>query len=208
MKPKRFVVALTGGIGSGKSSALAQFKRCGAVTVSSDDVARAQARPGGVGYRAIVRAFGRGVVAAGGLIDRRALGAKVFRNVAARRRLERATHPFILREIERRVSAAKGVVVVDVPLLFEKNLQNRFDAVVVVACSPQEQERRVSRRDGLTPADVRRRMRAQWALSRKTRRADLTIVNDGSKVDLARKVRFAHRGLALLYGGTPNGNPD
>ena len=208
MKPKRFVAALTGGIGSGKSSALAEFERCGAATVSLDQIAREQARPGRDGYKSILRAFGRGILDKKGRIDRRKLGESVFQNAAARRKLERVTHPSILRELERCLSRMNGVIVVDVPLLFEKNLQDRFDATLLVACPPSEQVRRVMRRDKLSAAEVRRRIRAQLPLDEKRRRADFTLDNDAAPAALRAKVRAAHAGLALLYGGTPNGNAD
>lgn len=208
MKPKRFVAALTGGIGSGKSSALAEFERCGASTLSLDQIAREQSRPGRDGYKSILRAFGRGVLDGKGNIDRRKLGEFVFQNAAARRKLERATHPLILRELERCLSRMSGVIVVDVPLLFEKNLQDRFDATLLVACPPAEQVRRVMRRDKLSAAEVRRRVRAQLPLDEKRRRADFTLDNDAAPAALRAKVRAAHAGLALLYGGTPNGNAD
>jgi dephospho-CoA kinase len=208
VRPRRFVVGLTGGIGTGKSSALAEFERRGLATVSLDRIAREQARPGRAGHLAIVRAFGRGVLAPSGEIDRRALGARVFRDAAARRRLERATHPAILREMDRLVRRLKGVVVVDAPLLFEAGLKDRFDAVLLVACSPAEQVRRVSRRDRLPAAEARRRARAQWPLAAKRRLSDMTLDNDGTPAALRAKVREAAAGLALLYGGTPNGNAD
>jgi dephospho-CoA kinase len=208
VKPKNFVVGLTGGIGTGKSSALAEFERCGAATVSLDRLAHEQAKPGREGYRAIVRAFGKGVLGADGRIDRRALGERVFRSPAARRTLEKATHPSILREMERLVGRLTGVVVVDVPLLFEKKLQRYFDATILVSCRPGPQLRRVVRRDGLTAAQARRRMKAQLPLGAKRRLADRTIDNDGSPAALRAEVSRTHAGLALLYGGTPNGNPD
>jgi dephospho-CoA kinase len=208
MRPKRFVVGLTGGIGTGKSSALAEFERLGASTVSLDRIAREQAEPGREGYRAIVRAFGKGVLGADGAIDRRALGERVFRDKSALRRLERAAHPPIFRELKRRVAGLKGVVVVDVPLLFEKKLQDRFDATLVVSCRRAEQARRVARRDRFTPAEARRRIEAQWPLDAKKRLADFTLDNDGTPAALRAGVRAAHAGLALLYGGTPNGNAD
>ena len=208
MKPRRFVVGLTGGIGTGKSSALAEFEELGAATLSLDHLAREQAKPGREGWKMIVKAFGRGILDASGKIDRRGLGARVFRREAARRKLERATHPAILREMSRLVSRMKGVVVVDVPLLFEKSLQERFDATLLVACRPAEQVRRVVRRDKLSAAEARRRIKAQWPLKDKRRLADLTLDNDGTPVRLRAQVRAAHAGLALLYGGTPNGNAD
>ncbi len=208
MKPPRFVVGLTGGIGTGKSTALAEFSRRGAAVVSLDEIARAQVGPGGAGWKMIVRAFGRGVLDASGEVDRRALGARVFRDAAARRRLERATHPLILRELDKRTARLSGVVVVDVPLLFEKRLERRFDATVLVACRPAEQLRRVRRRDRLSAAEAARRIRAQWPLRRKRARADFTLDNDASRKALNAQVRRLQAGLSLLYGGTPNGNAD
>lgn len=208
MKPKRFVAALTGGIGAGKSAVLAEFERRGAATVSLDRLAREQARPGRAGHRAIVRAFGRGILDENGAVNRRALGEKVFRDPAALRRLERATHPLILREMDRLVSRLRGVVVVDVPLLFEKKLEDRFDATLLVACPEAERVRRVVRRDGLKAAEVRRRAAAQMPEAAQRRRADFTLENDGTPAALRAKVRALHAGLSLLYGGTPNGNAD
>jgi dephospho-CoA kinase len=208
LRPKRFVVGLTGGIGTGKSSALEAFGRAGATTLSLDQVAHEQAKPGREGYLAIVRAFGKSVLQANGLIDRRSLGELVFRSPAALKKLERATHPSILREMEKLVGSMKGVVVVDVPLLFEKKLQNKFDATVLISSDPAAQRRRVTRRDGLTPVEVRRRMRTQLALGAKRRLADYTIDNNDTLSQLNVKVEKLHAGLSLLFGGTPNGNPN
>ena len=208
MRNKNFVVGLTGGIGTGKSSALESFEHAGASTISLDQIAHEQAKPGREGYRAILRAFGKNVVGAEGLIDRRALGEKVFRSPAALKKLERATHPIILREMERLVNSMKGVVVVDVPLLFEKKLQKYFDATVLIACKPAAQLRRVTKRDGFTPVEARRRIKAQLPLARKRVLADHTIDNDKDLIALRANVDAAHAGLALLYGGSPNGNPD
>ena len=201
-------IALTGGIGTGKSSALVEFEKAGASTISLDQIAHEQAKPGREGYLAIVRAFGINIVGADGLIDRRALGEKVFKSPAALRKLERATHPSILREMERLVRSMKGVVVVDVPLLFEKKLQNKFDATVLISCKPAAQLRRVTKRDGFTPMEARRRMKAQLPLDRKRKLADHTIDNDKDLSALRANVNAVHAGLVLLYGGTPNGNPN
>lgn len=208
MKPKRFVVGLTGGIGTGKSTVLAEFDRLGAATVSLDQLAREQAKPGREGYKAVVRAFGRTVLDEDGRLDRVRLGELVFKNASARRKLEKATHPTILREMNRLVSALEGVVVVDVPLLFEAGLQKSFDATILVSSRPAQQLARVVKRDGLTSAQAKARIRAQWPLERKRRLADLTIDNLTTPAALKARVKAVHAGLQLLYGGTPNGNPD
>jgi len=187
---------------------LVEFEKAGASTISLDQIAHEQAKPGREGYLAIVRAFGINIVGADGLIDRRALGEKVFKSPAALRKLERATHPSILREMERLVRSMKGVVVVDVPLLFEKKLQNKFDATVLISCKPAAQLRRVTKRDGFTPMEARRRMKAQLPLDRKRKLADHTIDNDKDLSALRANVNAVHAGLVLLYGGTPNGNPN
>ncbi|HXT02406.1 MAG TPA: dephospho-CoA kinase [Elusimicrobiota bacterium] len=206
MRPKRFVVGLTGGIGTGKSSALAEFERAGASTLSLDQIAHEQAKPGREGYRAIVKAFGKNVVRADGRLDRRGLGEIVFKSPAALRRLEKATHPSILREMERLVGSMEGVVVVDVPLLFEKKLRKHFDATVLISSDLAAQRRRVTKRDGLSPMEARRRMKAQLPLRAKRRLADYAIDNDTTLSQLQVKVRRLHSGLSLLFGGTPNGN--
>lgn len=208
MKPKRFVVGLTGGIGTGKSTVLAEFEKAGASTLSLDQIAHEQARPGGDAYKAIVKAFGPEVLDGSLRIDRRKLGAKVFGSKAARTKLERVTHPLILKEAQKLISHLQGVVIVDVPLLFEARLGGLFDATLLVACRPAAQLKRVVRRDGLSAADARRRIAAQWPLARKRRLADFALDNDGTLADLRAKTRAVHAGLALLYGGTPNGNQD
>jgi len=204
----RFVVGLTGGIGTGKSSVLAEFERLGAATISLDQLAREQARPGRDGWSAIVCAFGRGILDRSGRIDRRALGIVVFRDPAARRRLERATHPLILKEMTRLISRLTGLVVVDVPLLFEKGLERHFDVTVLVSCRVSTQARRVIRRDGMSAAEVRRRMSAQWPTARKKALADFTISNDGTLAQLRAGVKSLHAVLTLFYGGMTNGNAD
>lgn len=200
MKPARFVVGLTGGIGTGKTTALAAFAALGTPTVSLDAIAHESARPGKPGWKAIKKAFPR-FVDEKGAVDRAALGAHVFSHAAARRRLEKATHPVILKEMERKLGRLKGVVVVDVPLLFEAGLRGRFDAAVLVAS--RRQLGRVTRRDGLSAADVRKRIAAQWPLARKRALADVTLDNDGTVAALKKRVKSLNAGLQLLYGGTP-----
>lgn len=200
MRPPRLLVGLTGGIGSGKSTALKAFSRRGTNTLSLDQIAREQARDGNDAWKAIKRAFPRFVDETGG-IDRKRLGSYVFARPSARKRLERVTHPLVLAEMRRLISRMHGVVVVDVPLLFEARLSRLFDVSVVV--STKRQFERVKRRDRLPAAEIHRRLKAQWPSSRKEKLADIVIDNDGTKSDLVKKVARLDAGLQLLYGGTP-----
>ncbi len=207
MKPKRFVVGLTGGIGTGKSTALKAFEAMGATTVSLDQIAKEQAKPGRPGYRAIVKVFGSCVLRADGAIDRALLGRAVFNDKRARLGLEKATHPLILKEMDELIKRLRGVVVVDVPLLFEKKLQKNFDATIVIACKPAKQLKRILNRDKLNGNEARARIKAQLPLSQKRKLADVTIDNDKDIASLQAKVNDYYNAIALLYRGTPNGNP-
>ena len=201
MKPARLVVGLTGGIGSGKSTALAEFKRGGAETIDLDEIAREQAKPGRAAYKAIVKDFGSCVLRADGAIDRALLGRVVFGDVRARKGLEGITHPLILKEMDQRIRAARGVVVVDVPLLFEKKLERRFDVTVCVAANDTKRLQRIMKRDGMSPAEARRRLKAQLPMKDKRNMSDVTISNDKTISALKASVRSYHAGLKLLHEG-------
>lgn len=206
MKPRHFVVGLTGSIGTGKSTALKTFDSLGAATVSLDQIAKEQAKPGREGYKAIVKNFGKCILKSDGTIDRALLGRVIFSDKRAKAGLERATHPLILKEMNELVGRMSGVVVVDVPLLFEKNLQKHFDATIVIACRPDNQLKRIMNRDGLDSKEARLRINAQMPLDEKRRMADVTIHNDKNIEQLEKVVHEYYAGLTLLHRGTPNGN--
>ncbi|MBI2385852.1 MAG: dephospho-CoA kinase [Elusimicrobia bacterium] len=208
MKPKRFVVGLTGGIGTGKSSALKAFERLGAATVCLDQIAKEQAKPGREGYRAIVKAFGPCILNDDKSINRALLGRVIFSDKRAKAGLERATHPSILKEMRRLIGKLEGLVVVDAPLLFEKNLQKDFDATMLISCKPQKQLQRIIKRDGLSSKEARLRIKAQSPLDQKRKLADVTIRNDKNIEDLNTEINSYHEGLTLLLGGLPHGNHD
>jgi dephospho-CoA kinase len=109
----------------------------GAATVCLDQIAKEQAKPGRDGYKAIVKAFGRCILKEDKSINRALLGRVIFSDKRAKLGLERATHPLILKEMKGLIGKLKGLVVVDVPLLFEKNLQKNFDATMLIACKPE-----------------------------------------------------------------------
>ncbi|MBI4375557.1 MAG: dephospho-CoA kinase [Elusimicrobia bacterium] len=191
-------IGLTGGIGTGKSTALRRLSALGCRTISLDEIARRQARPGGSAYGKLVRSFGRGILGRGKAIDRARLGRLVFRNERALRRLERLTHPAILAEMRRRLRETSGVVVADVPLLFEKRLQGEFDATVMIAARPSSQSRRIMARDGLGKAEARRRMSAQRPVSEKAELADVVIWNEGGLKDFESRIDQYYRAFRLM----------
>jgi len=177
-------VAVTGGIGTGKSVVLAQLAACGAPVVDADVLVH-EALRGGTPAAAEIRArFGEAVIAAGGDVDRARLGTIVFQDEQARRDLEAILHPAVYRAIEAwmRAQEADGapVAVVEIPLLFETGHETDFDCVVVTACDGEAQVRRAVGRAGMSEEDARRRIAAQWPLAEKVRRADFVVRTDGT----------------------------
>ena len=181
-------IGLTGGIGSGKSLVAGFFRELGAAVVDADAIAREVMAPGGPAYDAVMRAFGSGVIGADGMLDRKALAARIFGDTAARMQLNALTHPHIRRRLAgeaERLSAQPGVevVVLDIPLLLETTDGRylRLDGIVVVDATDEVRLARLSARDGLSPADTRMRLEAQMPLREKVARADWVIDNNGSR---------------------------
>lgn len=184
-------VALTGGIATGKSYCLAHFAELGVPVVDADKLARDAVAPGSAGLRAVVGRFGPEVLAADGSLDRAALGRIVFDDSRARAALEAIIHPEVYRHIREwfaNLPAGTRVALADIPLVFETGHNHDFDAVVVAACSPDEQVRRVMVRDGLSDRDARARLAAQWPIEEKVKRADHVIWTDRSFAETDRQV--------------------
>ena len=184
--------ALTGGIATGKSHVLASFARLGVPTIDADTLAHGAIAPGTPGAAAVLARFGTGLSLADGTIDRRALGAIVFADAEARRDLEAIVHPAVYGTITRwfaSLPVTTPYAVADIPLLFETNHQDDFDQVVVAACSPAEQLRRVMARDGLSEPDARARIDAQLPLESKIARADHVVWTTGTAEETTNQVR-------------------
>ena len=177
------IYGLTGGIGSGKSAAAAYFEDCGIPVVSADELSRVVVTPGSEGLSAVVAAFGEGVLSPQGELDRRKLGAVVFKDPTARVRLEGILHPRI-RDTFQDVLAAleatgNSMVVYEVPLLFENNLEKQMKAVILVSAPEDQRVARVIARDKLSADDVRARMAAQMDDTNRRARATHVLENDG-----------------------------
>jgi dephospho-CoA kinase len=174
-------VGLTGGIATGKSYVVRQFREAGVPVVDSDVLAREAVAPGTPGLAAIVDRFGSELLS-GGELDRARLGDIVFRDVDARRDLEAIVHPVVRRgvaEFFRALPPDTPLAIADIPLLYETHGERGFDKIIVVACAPETQLTRIMARDGLTRDAAERRVAAQLPVEEKVRRADYVIRTDG-----------------------------
>jgi dephospho-CoA kinase len=191
------VIGITGGIGSGKSTVADLLVARGAALVDTDRIAHALTEPGGAAIGAIREAFGDGVIAADGRMDRAAMRALAFDDPAARRRLEAILHPMIRARTQQAIeSAARDgapYVLVAVPLLVESgDWRGRYDRVLVVDCPPEVQVARVVRRNGLPREQVEAILAAQASRAQRLAAADDVIDNSGAPDALAAQVERVH----------------
>ena len=183
-------LGLTGGIGSGKSTVAAMFATLGAVVIDADAISRELVEPGQPALQALVDEFGDGIIAPDGSLRRSELANIAFQDRTATERLNAIMHPLIRAESERRLAAAasSGVVLYDMPLLFETDQVKLVDVVVVVDVPEALQVKRAVGR-GLDEEDVRRRMEVQVSRSLRVTEADFVIDNSGSLRATERQVR-------------------
>ena len=185
-------VALTGGIATGKSYVLEQFRRRGVPCLDADSLAHGVTAAGTEATSAIAARFGADILDAEGSIDRARLGSIVFADAGARRDLEALVHPGVYRAIAAGLRAfelvdAPSLAVVDVPLLYETGHADEFDRVVVTACAPEIQLARLLKR-GLGEDQARQRIAAQWPTEKKAARATFVIRTDGTFEETDRQV--------------------
>jgi dephospho-CoA kinase len=190
-------VGVTGGIAAGKSEVSARLATLGAVVIDADVLAREVVEPGTPALAEVVVAFGPAVLGEDGRLDRAVVGAQVFADPSARRRLESIIHPRVrARAAELEAQAPAGAVVVhDIPLLVESGQTGDFDAVVVVECPPRLQLRRLMSHRGLTSDEAAARIAAQADPEQRRAVADYVIDNRGSLELLDRQVSAVWRRL-------------
>ena len=175
-------VGLTGGLASGKSTVAGMFRDLGAVPIDADAIAHRLLAPGGRGVAPVTARFGT--------VDRKALGALVFADAAARADLNAILHPLIRDEIAKTVAELPiaSIALIDAALLVETGMYRGYDALIVVACEPETQLTRAIAR-GMPEADARARIAAQAPLAAKTAVADYVIDTEGAMEVTARQVR-------------------
>ncbi len=185
------IVALTGGIATGKSVVARMFMELGANVIDYDKLSRDVVRPHEPAWEDIVQWFGTDITLPDGSLDRVKLGSIVFADAARRKKLESFIHPRILqrqqeilRDIERRDPSA--IVIVDVPLLFEVKLDTNFNHIILVYAPADVQLERMKLRDGFTTEEAQSRIAAQYPIDEKLGRSDFVVHNEGD-LENARK---------------------
>jgi dephospho-CoA kinase len=180
------VIGLTGGIGCGKSTAAACFAELGFVVIDADRLAR-QVLESRVCVSQLRDRWGDACLDAQGVPDRRWIAAKVFADAAERAFLESITHPEVARLRREATADPSRDYVVEIPLLFEKDLAAGLSTVVVVACSDDVRRERLRIR-GLSDEEISARMASQLSLVEKVKRADVVFWNDGETAFLREQV--------------------
>ena len=200
----RFVVAVTGGVASGKSEVSRRFEALGVPVFDADLAARDALAPGTPGLAAVIHAFGPAVLAADGSLDRRAMRERVFRDETARRQLEAIVHPTVRERLRSQAEASPApYVLLAIPLLVEGGGRGRWpfiDRVLVVDVPEAVQLARLTARDGIDAALARDMLAAQASRAARLAEADEVIVNDGPLEALDAEVARLHRRYLGIAG--------
>ncbi len=188
------LIALTGGIGAGKSTVSAELSRLGACVIDSDKVSVRLMQPGEAAYCATVKEFGEQILCENGEIDRKALAEIVFSDKSRLEALNKITHPLIYREMQRLAALAdNSVVCMEIPLLFSTDCPIIFDMTVAVVAPRETRIERVMRRDGCTREQAEARIANQLPDEQMRSLADYVIENNGDVCSVNTKTAELYR---------------
>ncbi|MFH1081349.1 MAG: dephospho-CoA kinase [Pseudomonadota bacterium] len=190
-KDNRFLLGVTGGIASGKSTVVNMFKEKGALVIDFDLLARRVVEPDKPAWKNIVSCFGRQVLRKDRTLDRKKLADIAFKDMKKRKKIEAFTHPEIYGEFIRELAeitarTPEAIILVDIPLLIESNLQGLFHKTLVVYTPEEQQRGRLVKRDGISRDEAAGRLKSQLPIDEKVGYADFVIRNEGS-LDETRK---------------------
>ncbi len=205
MAVKPITIGLTGGIGSGKSTAAKILGELGAPVIDADKVGHAIYQPGAPAYQDLIGAFGEGILAPDRTIDRRKLGPIVFADPAALRRLNSIVHPKMFTRMGEMVAALRRggearPIVIEAAILIEANWQPLFDEIWLVTASREHVIERVERDRGMKPAQTEARLRAQLSDEERRKFATAVIRNDGTLDELRAAVTGLWHGALARAG--------
>lgn len=196
-------VGLTGGLASGKSFVGHALSELGCLLIRADDLGRQVQEPGGEAYDDVVREFGPGILKADGAIDRRRLGAEVFRDPERLKKLNALVHPHVFAR-ERKLqedffaSHPDGIAVVEAAILIEIGSYRDYDRLILAVCQPEQQVERAMERDRLTREEVLDRMRQQMPLEEKIKYADFVVDTSGPKATTLAQTEAVYNKLRSL----------
>jgi len=198
----KFLLGLTGGIGSGKSTVLAMFQKKGAAVIDADAIVHGLYADDKTLHSALVREFGDSAMKADGTVDKKMLAEIVFDAPRERKKLEELIHPRVRRKIKAELNQTqRSLIVVDIPLLYESRWQDEFDAVLVVNANDEIRLSRLVKR-GMTRIESRKRIDAQLPMEIKLRKADFVINNNGSIAETRKQFdRLWQRISTTPHGG-------
>ena len=191
------IVALTGGIGSGKSTVGQMFAQLGAIVIDSDQLARDVLERGSIGFNEVVAKFGDEILK-NGEIDRQLLASIVFKDPKKRSELEQVTHPLIRKAFAEVVarSANNSIIINQIPLLVESNHDYKFDHVITISANESIRTQRLLKR-GLTTNQIRQRMQAQATDQMRESISDSVIMNESDEQNLLDQVEIIWEQLRL-----------
>lgn len=199
-------IGVTGGIGSGKSTACRIFRKHRIPVIEADKIAREITDANPSVRKSIFRLLGPKAYDAQGRLNRPYVAGRLFGNRRIQRSINAIVHPPVLKEIQRRIGvcdkAGQRAVVVEAALIFEAGADKFLDLVIVLETAKKESIRRIRKRDGLSVSAVKRRMASQWSTDRKRQKADVVIRNNGTTAELEKKIRFLLAVVRLIHGGS------
>lgn len=204
-KDNCLLLAVTGGIATGKSTVASMLQELGAPLIDLDVIARKVVEPGRPAWKQIVEYFGGDVLTEEGLIDRKKLSSVVFNDEAKRKKLESFTHPHILEEVSREayriaIGHPEAVIQIVIPLLLEIGSQDRFDKVLVVYAPREMQIERLMKRDGISRSRAEGILEAQIPIDQKLKYADFVIRNDKTLDETRAQVEALWKELQEIQG--------
>ncbi|HIY58332.1 MAG TPA: dephospho-CoA kinase [Candidatus Tetragenococcus pullicola] len=186
-----FILGVTGGIATGKSTAIQRFREYGFPIIDADQVAREVVEPNTIGLKKIVAEFGRSILLDSGTLNRKKLGKIVFSDPKKREKLDQLLDKEIRTNITQKIKAFEEnftLIVVDIPLLYEADYTGFFDQIAVVYLPQKIQKNRLKKRDRLTDQEADQRLKSQFSIEEKKKSADIVFDNQDNVKNLYQQI--------------------